>query len=150
MKQAGRQETDALTGLGHRRAFKRLLEGRSAGLGVLLADLRALGVVDDRAGYRAGDEYLLLAAGLLQRLAPDAGAAYRVEGGRFALLLRRADGARLAALAAELEAGFASACPAWLSELGAGLATAWAADAGSLAETLARARDALTLEQAGR
>lgn len=149
MEQTGSQ--DALTGLGHRRAFTTVLERKDPGVGVLLADLCGLGAVDQAMGYRAGDEYLVLAAECLKEIAPERGALYRVEGSRFALLLPGADGECLSALAGELTGAFGRACPPWIGELGGGFATAWAESAdGSLAETVEQAAAALRGQKPGR
>lgn len=150
MERTAIYETDALTGLGHRRAFAAALERSGPAAGILLADLRGLGAVDKAMGYRAGDEYLLLAAKLLQELVPPQGTAYRAEGGRFALLLPGADAETLSALEKRLRQGFEEGCPSWLKELGGGLSIGWAAGGGSGEETCALARSRLGMDRAGR
>lgn len=146
MEQTGNQ--DALTGLGRRRAFAAALERKGPGMGVLLADLRGLGAVDQAMGYRAGDEYLVLAAECLKEIAPERGALYRVKGSRFALLLPGADGECLSALAGELAVAFGRACPPWIGELGGCFVTAWAESAGgSLAEAAEQAAFSLQAQE---
>jgi diguanylate cyclase (GGDEF)-like protein len=83
--------TDALTGLGNRRALMRDLEERASRAGdrpVLLAlfDLDGFKAYNDTFGHPAGDALLTrLGANLLAALGPD-GSAYRMGGDEFCLL----------------------------------------------------------------
>ncbi|WP_172418109.1 sensor domain-containing diguanylate cyclase [Deinococcus indicus] len=77
--------TDLLTGLGNRRAFLEDAEVPSGQLGVV--DVDGLKGVNDTQGHAAGDELLRVFGGALRDGCPPGGAAYRIGGDEFALLL---------------------------------------------------------------
>ncbi|GAA0514655.1 sensor domain-containing diguanylate cyclase [Deinococcus depolymerans] len=77
--------TDPLTGLGNRRSF---LEDAGLPGGCLVAvDVDGLKRVNDSQGHAAGDELLRVFGRALRALGPERGAAYRIGGDEFALLL---------------------------------------------------------------
>ena len=91
--------TDALTGLANRAAFRRILGLRAAsGTPVLLvlADLDGFKRANDTYGHLAGDAVLVEVAARLRRLAPRAACIARLGGDEFALLFDVAQGERLA------------------------------------------------------
>ncbi len=97
---------DALTGLGNRRHFNRVLqdtldiatyESRHA---ILLLDLNRFAPVNDTLGYSVGDALLCLVAQRLQRESRDGDLLVRLGGDAFAILIRNGDSA--AAVAARL------------------------------------------------
>jgi diguanylate cyclase (GGDEF)-like protein len=88
--------TDALTGIGNRRAFdmelsRRLNEFRRYGSGccVLLLDLDHFKSVNDRFGHDVGDEVLQGVAGLLRETLRDTDLAARYGGEEFGVILPR-------------------------------------------------------------
>ena len=88
---------DDLTGIGNRRRFRQqaqtmLRTSRAGGLALVLLDVNSLKQVNDACGHLAGDELLVRLTG---RLAPAGGAAFRIGGDEFALLLDRSAGASL-------------------------------------------------------
>jgi len=97
---------DALTGLGNRRHFNRILqetldhathESRHA---ILLLDLDRFAPVNDTLGYSVGDALLCLVAQRLQRELRDGDLLVRLGGDEFAILIGNGDSA--AAVAARL------------------------------------------------
>ena len=86
-------ETDALTGLGNRRAMSAALERYLAGtlaaaLSVLVMfDLDGFKLYNDRFGHIAGDSLLALLGLRLRESVGEAGAAYRLGGDEFCVLL---------------------------------------------------------------
>jgi diguanylate cyclase (GGDEF)-like protein len=91
--------TDALTGLGNRRAFDRDLEieiaraGRhSTSLSVLILDLDGLKAVNDGLGHQAGDLLLRCVGDELRRAFRLEDRIYRLGGDEFALLLPHTSG----------------------------------------------------------
>ncbi len=91
--------TDALTGLANRAAFRRILGLRAAsGTPVLLvlADLDGFKRANDTYGHLAGDAVLVEVAARLRRLAPRAACIARLGGDEFALLFDVAQGERVA------------------------------------------------------
>jgi two-component system, cell cycle response regulator len=111
--------TDALTGLGNRRALVLDLERRVAGgepFALALFDLDGFKHYNDTFGHPAGDALLVRLAEKLQAVLPDGAAGYRMGGDEFCVLvtLRDLDAAaygRLAALALrERGEGFEITC----------------------------------------
>jgi diguanylate cyclase (GGDEF)-like protein len=121
MLAASRREavTDALTGLGNRRALIADLEDATAGDGdgepvvLVLFDLDGFKSYNDAYGHPAGDELLVRLGAKLGRRVADTGRAYRMGGDEFCALLRQ--GAVTPAIAAAQAA-------AALSESGEGFA----------------------------
>ncbi len=105
---ASRREalTDALTGLGNRRALKIALEARLAVAAVepfILAfyDLDGFKAYNDLFGHQAGDALLARLSARLRRTLPDAGV-FRIGGDEFCVVATEAEGgARVAAAAGE-------------------------------------------------
>ena len=86
--------TDALTGLGNRRALEEALEtavARAArsntGLGILYFDLVGLKAVNDRHGHQAGDDTIRAFASALAQSCRASDLTYRVGGDEFVALL---------------------------------------------------------------
>jgi diguanylate cyclase (GGDEF)-like protein len=102
--------TDALTGLGNRRAFDETREREfaraqrhSVPLSLILIDIDHFKAINDRLGHTEGDRYLRLLAGLLPTATKRAGEiAARIGGEEFALLLPGTDAAGAHALAEDL------------------------------------------------
>jgi diguanylate cyclase (GGDEF)-like protein len=88
--------TDALTGLPNRRAFDRKLAeelgrpGKRRRLGVLLLDLDAFKLYNDRFGHSAGDDALRIAARVLEKQVRGDDIVARLGGEEFGILLRGA------------------------------------------------------------
>lgn len=86
--------SDALTGLGNRRAFDRAIEREEARCarfghlaGVVVLDLDGLKAANDTWGHEAGDDLIRRAAGAIRSTLRTADQAFRVGGDEFALLL---------------------------------------------------------------
>ncbi|WP_432498703.1 EAL domain-containing protein [Kineococcus gypseus] len=155
--------SDALTGIGNRRAWDAALaaeEARARRLGstasVLVLDLDGLKGVNDSAGHAAGDELLVRAAGVLRgRLRPEDFCA-RLGGDEFAVLLpgaaAPAAGEVLRELGAALRrAGVDVSAGAATRRAATGLVAAWReADAAMYADKAARAGRELTRRRGGR
>lgn len=82
-------------------------------LGLVLVDLNYLKRVNDQLGHPVGDEYLRLAAQTLLEVRPPNGAAYRIGGDELAIVVWDATEAEIAALAAQVGAGFLQKKPGW-------------------------------------
>jgi two-component system cell cycle response regulator len=98
MLRASRSEavTDALTGLGNRRALKLELESRLAELPVepfvvAFYDLDGFKIYNDTFGHQAGDALLARLGSRIAAALPDAGA-YRMGGDEFCVVVSIADG----------------------------------------------------------
>jgi diguanylate cyclase (GGDEF)-like protein len=98
--------SDALTGLGNRRAFDEALEAemaraRRAGgwMGVVILDVDHFKQFNDRHGHQAGDDALVTVARVLAQEARAEDRACRIGGEEFALLLPGADDVAAAAVA---------------------------------------------------
>lgn len=86
---------DQLTGLGNRRAWeegvaeveRRLVVGSIRRVGVVMADLNDLKLINDSRGHDAGDELLRTMGRLFAATAPDGATAARIGGDEFAMLL---------------------------------------------------------------
>jgi diguanylate cyclase (GGDEF)-like protein len=96
---AGTAATDALTGLGNRRAFDALLghelersERTGESLALVLLDLDRLKEVNDRLGHQAGDAYLRRLSSHLGSVLRSTEPAYRLGGDEFAILLVNTEG----------------------------------------------------------
>jgi two-component system cell cycle response regulator len=104
--------TDELTGLGNRRAFLHALEAALAIAtphdphALVLFDLDGFKQFNDSHGHMAGDELLAQLAGRLAAAVGPAGAAYRLGGDEFCVLLR-GDPRSLDELLPQLEAALA-------------------------------------------
>lgn len=112
----GIAQTDALTGLGNRRAMDaRLGEQFSAAcrhdldLSVLQIDLDALKSVNDGLGHAAGDELLKCAADAIRATLRRSDFAARVGGDEFVVVLPHTDAARAKLVADRIIAAFAGA-----------------------------------------
>jgi len=99
MLRASREEaqTDALTGLGNRRALARVLERELPGatarkpLVLVLFDLDGFKHYNDTFGHPAGDALLVRLGGSLAAFLRDRGSAFRMGGDEFCALLRPGD-----------------------------------------------------------
>ncbi len=98
--------TDALTGVGNRRAFddalrQEIARSRREGtpLGLVLVDLDHFKQINDTLGHRVGDEVLASFAERLREVARDADRLFRYGGEEFALLAGGSDAAGATALA---------------------------------------------------
>lgn len=87
--------TDALTGLGNRRAFEKQLEVELAfserhrlPLGLLVLDIDQFKPINDRFGHPAGDAVLIRAADRIRASLRSSDQAYRLGGDEFGVLLR--------------------------------------------------------------
>jgi diguanylate cyclase (GGDEF)-like protein len=107
--------SDALTGLGNRRAFDQALlaeieRGARAGmpLGLVMLDVDHFKRFNDRHGHQAGDDALIAVAGALRGAARAGDHACRVGGEEFALLLPGADAAAAAIVAERVRASVAA------------------------------------------
>ncbi len=82
---------DPLTGLGNRRSYERarkaLDRAENLPLSVILGDVNALKMVNDTQGHQAGDTLLRVVASVLSDSCPPGGAAYRIGGDEFLMLL---------------------------------------------------------------
>jgi diguanylate cyclase (GGDEF)-like protein len=108
--------SDALTGLGNRRAFdeamvEELARARRTGapLGLVLLDVDHFKRFNDRHGHQQGDEVLVAVAGVLRGVARAEDRACRVGGEEFAVLLPGADDAAALAVAERIRTGVAAA-----------------------------------------
>lgn len=100
---------DQLTGLLNRREFERLLDqqlaGREEDLALLYLDLRGFRLLNDTAGYQAGDETLKRVTDILCRHADAGRPVARLAGNEFAMLVPASNGNDIAkALIAAIEA----------------------------------------------
>jgi diguanylate cyclase (GGDEF)-like protein/PAS domain S-box-containing protein len=136
---------DALTGLINRRRFEEALaaeletaEGSGA---LLLVDLDHFKFVNDSFGHAAGDDLIRAVATVLADRLRDGDELARVGGDEFAVLLRRADPAEAATIAARLLAGIERARPRGLSVSASIGATSFAADECTTAGDLLVAAD---------
>ncbi len=112
--------TDALTGLGNRRALFADMERRLADLGgeekmaVGIFDLDGFKAYNDTFGHPAGDALLARLGSRLAAAVGDEGEAYRIGGDEFVVTTADADGERLLAAAqtalSERGTGFAIGC----------------------------------------
>ena len=98
--------SDALTGLGNRRAFDEALSAEMArarrakgSMGLVILDVDHFKQFNDRHGHQAGDDALVTVARVLADEARAEDRACRIGGEEFALLLPGADGATAAAVA---------------------------------------------------
>jgi diguanylate cyclase (GGDEF)-like protein len=111
------QETsDVLTGLANRRQLTTTLEREFARaerqalpLSVVLGDLDDFKAVNDRLGFRAGDEVLKAFAATLQRCAREVDLAARIGGEQFAVVLPETDTEGATRFAERVRAEFAAA-----------------------------------------
>jgi diguanylate cyclase len=81
--------TDALTGIGNRRALYERLEGdlvARSRVGLVLLDLDGFKPVNDRHGHATGDRLLVAVAGRLREAASDRATVYRLGGDEFAIV----------------------------------------------------------------
>ena len=87
--------TDALTGLGNRRAYDAYLEGawKSSAfpLTVISADGDDLEHVNETYGHLVGDEYIRMTAVAIQAALPEGAKAFRIDGDKFAAFVPGAD-----------------------------------------------------------
>ncbi|MDB5987628.1 MAG: hypothetical protein JWR16_2681 [Nevskia sp.] len=93
---------DPLTGLGNRAALAEHLETALAGerrddsrLVLYYCDLDNFRAVNDRCGYKAGNQYLCEAAARLQRFIPADAELFRYEGDKFVALALQSGGAQI-------------------------------------------------------
>lgn len=98
--------SDALTGLGNRRAFDEALEAEMArarrargSMGLVILDVDHFKQFNDQHGHQAGDDALVTVARVLAEEARAEDRACRIGGEEFALLLPGADDATAAAVA---------------------------------------------------
>lgn len=103
--------TDALTGIGNRRALyerlaAELAQGRRVGL--VLLDLDGFKPVNDAHGHAAGDRLLIAVAERLRAVAPDIATPYRLGGDEFAVLANRAGDYETQLLATSILGGIAT------------------------------------------
>ena len=108
--------SDALTGLGNRRAFDRAIEREEARCarfghlaGVMVLDLDGLKATNDTWGHEAGDDLIRRAAGAIRSTLRTADQAFRVGGDEFALLLPEVSDAGLDGLCDRLGEALAAA-----------------------------------------
>jgi diguanylate cyclase (GGDEF)-like protein len=95
---------DDLTGLRNRRAFSAETRGalrhaRPGNVSLVLLDIDGLKRINDECGHQAGDELLTIVAKHFDRAA---GAAYRIGGDEFAILIDRSSGESTTALLGSL------------------------------------------------
>ena len=102
-------ETDELTGLANRRAFRRSLERARAGAAeparscsVVLIDLDDFKPLNDRLGHAAGDAALVLFSTLLRKCVRAGDVVARIGGDEFAILVPDAAPERAQAIADEI------------------------------------------------
>jgi len=107
--------SDALTGLGNRRAFDRAVEREEARCarfghlaGVMVLDLDGLKGVNDTWGHAAGDDLIRRAASAIRSTLRTADQAFRTGGDEFALLLPEVSEDGLEALCERLAEAFAA------------------------------------------
>ena len=130
--------TDALTGLGNRRALEQWMEQqlpraeRGLPLCVLLMDLDHFKWVNDSFGHATGDEVLRRVARLIEQSCRDGDLAVRYGGEEFVLALAGVDTAAAAAVAERLRAG--TAAQAWGS-VAAGLRVSVSIGVAAMVET---------------
>jgi diguanylate cyclase (GGDEF)-like protein len=111
------QETnDVLTGLANRKQLTTTLEREFAGaeqralpLSVVLGDLDDFKAVNDRLGFRAGDEVLKAFAATLERCAREVDLAARIGGEQFAVVMPETDTEGATRFAERVRAEFAAA-----------------------------------------
>ena len=110
---AGLATCDPLTGIGNRRSlagvYARLqAEAGDKGLSLLLLDIDAFKLANDRHGHLYGDRVLVALARQLEGMAASVAGSHcaRFGGDEFALLLPEVDGQQASALAEELRASF--------------------------------------------
>lgn len=112
--QTARHETtdlayrDYLTAVGNRRAFaidagQRLRHAKAGSLALIILDVDGLKVLNDACGHLSGDELIIRFAQRLQAVAAP-GAAYRIGGDEFALVVDRANGESATSLLGPLTA----------------------------------------------
>lgn len=86
---------DSLTGLYNRNYFeqemRRLKDGRSLPLGIIICDLNGLKLINDTFGHVAGDELIKRAATLLKSVFRDGDVVARIGGDEFVVLLPFSD-----------------------------------------------------------
>jgi diguanylate cyclase (GGDEF)-like protein len=92
---------DSFTGLPNRQAFiaagSKLIEDTDAGtIGLVLCEVRGLGELNECCGRLTGDDVLRLVAHQLVTAAKENGAVFRIAGDRFAVIVNRGNGDRLA------------------------------------------------------
>lgn len=103
--------TDALTGIGNRRALYERLEGELAAgrsVGLVLLDLDGFKPVNDAHGHAAGDRLLIAVAERLRTIAPDVATAYRLGGDEFAVVANRSGDYHTQLLATSILGGIAT------------------------------------------
>jgi diguanylate cyclase (GGDEF)-like protein len=113
--------TDALTGLGNRRAFEEALEGEcmraqrtQQPLSLVCIDLDQFKWINDRDGHAAGDKVLQhLAQAIFDVARAHVDRGFRIGGDEFALLLPGASVAEAQAVIARIRAHCASADAVW-------------------------------------
>ncbi len=82
--------TDALTGLFNRQHLNGILassEGTLGLIGVIMADLNGLKVVNDQHGHRAGDQLIVATANLLRQSVRKSDMVFRIGGDEFLILI---------------------------------------------------------------
>lgn len=92
--------TDHLTELKNRNAFETDLNNLDArikkdGIGIVIADLNSLKLVNDRLGHSTGDVFILTAAKAIQSAVTKNSAAYRLGGDEFVILFWDTDAGEL-------------------------------------------------------
>jgi diguanylate cyclase (GGDEF)-like protein len=103
--------TDALTGIGNRRALYERLQGELAqgrSVGLVLLDLDGFKPVNDAHGHAAGDRLLIAVAERLRAIAPDIATAYRLGGDEFAVVANRSGDYETQLLATSILGGIAT------------------------------------------
>lgn len=88
--------TDFLTGLKNRNAFeidmKNIIQrGRFEGMGMIVADLDNLKLINDEQGHQKGDEYIKEAAMILSACVDSKYPIYRIGGDEFNIILTKVD-----------------------------------------------------------
>lgn len=93
---------DNLTGLYNRNFFEqelaRLDQQAAGAIGIIICDLDGLKVVNDTLGHQSGDAMLMAVAGILKSMVRSQDVVARIGGDEFALLLKGADQALMAAM----------------------------------------------------